>query len=90
MNDSVVVRNSVHFRTEVMRLRKQGYLVYAKEEGVQDAPTFLIVDSERDVTVEALFLGDHPPIPMEIFAQAMSRAKPSWNLAVRVGTLGDA
>lgn len=87
MNDSVVVRNSVDFRTAVMRLRKEGRPVYAKEEGVHDAPTFLIVDSERDVTVEALFLGDHPPIPMEIFAQAMRRVKDSWNLAVRVGVL---
>jgi hypothetical protein len=33
VNDSVVVRNSVDFRTEVMRLRKHGYKVYAKERG---------------------------------------------------------
>lgn len=88
VNDSVVVRNSVDFRTEVMRLRKHGYKVYAKEEGSHVAPVFLIVDSERDVTARALFLGTHPPVPMEIFAQAISRAGEDWNLAVRVGVTG--
>lgn len=87
-SDSVVVRNSVDFRTEVMRLRKQGYKVYAKEEGAHVAPVFLIVDSERDVTARALFLGTHPPVSMELFAQAISRAGDDWDLAVRVGVMG--
>ncbi|MFE0472369.1 hypothetical protein ACFW2V_12180 [Streptomyces sp. NPDC058947] len=84
------VNGSIEFRDAAMKLAREGREVYASLTGSRGAgKTYRILTSPTShITLEDLFVADHPPVLMEDFATALVIADKTGHVpSVEVFTL---